>query len=151
MPVTKVKSTWVNGDLVFKDPDGTSIFTIYSSGAVGTASSLLNEIPLSVYFASAQGDVEVKHIPMVHDGTVSKVYAVNHVAASADGSCTLTIYCSATSAGTIQIASGQASGTIKSVSLSSNNDVAASGQIKITASGLTAACPMTVTAIIKRA
>lgn len=47
MPVTKIRSKWVSGSLVFTDSDGTTVFTI-SPTAVTAGSGMVFDVPLTV-------------------------------------------------------------------------------------------------------
>jgi len=157
MPVTNVKSTWNNGNLIFEDASGNDIFSLFASGKIavsGTAMSTtiteLNQIAAMGYIASAETAQKTTHIAAPHAGTLAKVYITNHMAMSANGSATIVVYSSATSAGSVSL-SGAASGTVSTITPTSKT-VGAGGVVKavVSASTQTKTFPVTVTAIITR-
>lgn len=144
MPVTKVKSVWSSGNLVFKDSSGNELMTIDNARA-----NEYNEIAVTSIFASCEAASSMWMIAP-HSGVVSKVAAVN--TNNATGATTFTVFASSTSAGQLAFATGDASGTVATLApAAAVGAIDEDGAIKLLASGnQTGTFPVTVMAVIRR-
>jgi len=145
MPVTKVKSKWSSGNLVFYETgSGIELMTIDNA-----RQHEYNEIAITTTFASAEAASSL-WMTAPHSGVISKVNAVNSVAAT--GAVTFTVYASAVSAGQLAFATGETSGTVATLApAAAVGAVDEDGLIKLLASGnVTKSFPVTVMCVIRR-
>jgi len=145
MPVTKVKSKWSSGNLVFYET-GSGIELLKINNA---RQYELNEIAVTSVFASAEAFSGMWTIAP-HSGVISKVAVVN--TNNATGAVTFTVFASAVSAGQLAFATGDASGTVATLEpAAAVGAIDEDGAVKFLASGnQTGTFPVTVMAIIRR-
>ena len=144
MPVTKVKSVWSSGNLIFKNASGVELMSVDAARPYEN-----NEIAVTTAFASAEA-ASAMWMTAPHSGVVSKVTAINSVAAT--GAVTFTVFASAVSAGQLAFATGESSGTVATLEpAAAVGAIDEDGTIKLLASGnQTGTFPVTVMAVIRR-
>lgn len=144
MPVTKVRTKWSSGALVFYEAtSGVDLMTVDP-----TRQYEYDEVPLSAHMSSA--DVaNSTYMVAPHSGVIRQVRIVPLAAACANLSTVFTIYVSAVSAGTVHISAGTASGTVCCGTFSAAVDKG--GLVRVASDGAQVdSLPVCVAAVLRR-
>ena len=149
MPVAKITSKWVSGDLVFYDSAGTEIARfdesakaldiakLYRGGAEVSASAAeLDETILNLDIADGSADADY-YIVSPHAGAISKIYSViDGEVGTADITITASIGATLVTGGVVTIAmANSAAGDVDVATPSAANVVTAGQAIKLAVAG----------------
>lgn len=166
MPMSKVKSKWVSGNLVFTDLSGTELISIEADGtldvktasklklagtAVSSSAAELNQYSINVDFADANAAGSI-FVVAPHAGSIVGLHAVNSVANTTTKTVlTAEIVGVLVTTPAWEVAITQAAGTVSSSVPTAANVVTAGQAIEIiTDGGGTPVMPTSITIVISR-